>query len=289
AEEIQKGGEFRQSLAKDLTGVQLRLSGLAEEIQKGGEFRQSLAKDLTGVRSRLSGLAEEIQKGGEFRQSLAKDLTGVRSRLSGLAEEIQKGDEFRQSLAKDLTGVQSRLSGLADDIRREQNVRKELEAKNGDKLASARDTIRGLETTLAQVRSLGENSPGVPEKQVPEQATVQWETIEAFVSAWANAWATKNLDRYLACYSSSFIIPGGVSRDAWSRQRRQRILGPGFITVEVKKLTQKQTGPRMAKVEFVQQYRSDVHGDTVVKTLDLAWDKGAWSIVRETSRAWYGG
>ncbi|MFH1152659.1 MAG: serine hydrolase, partial [Pseudomonadota bacterium] len=74
--------------------VRSRLSGLAEEIQKGGEFRQSLAKDLAGVRSRLSGLAEEIQKGGEFRQSLAKDLTGVQLRLSGLAEEIQKGGEF---------------------------------------------------------------------------------------------------------------------------------------------------------------------------------------------------
>jgi tetratricopeptide (TPR) repeat protein len=102
------------------------------------------------------------------------------------------------------------------------------------------------------------------------------------VSAWAKAWSSKDVDRYLGFYGKNFKTPGGETRADWENARRQRISAPKSIsvTVEAPRVTVAADG--QASVTFRQGYRSDViKSATATKTLVLAKTDGRWLIQQE--------
>jgi MFS family permease len=107
--------------------------------------------------------------------------------------------------------------------------------------------------------------------------------VRSAVSAWATAWSDRSADQYLACYSARFRPPGGQSRAAWERQRRDRLAAPRFIEVAVSALQIDLIGPNRATAAFRQSYRSDTYSDEVDKALSLAFEDGLWRIVEENA------
>lgn len=113
-------------------------------------------------------------------------------------------------------------------------------------------------------------------------ATVSRAAIEQRVDAWAEAWARQDAEPYLACYSSKFVPPDGISRARWERLRRQRIAEPAFIEVELSDLEiHWLDGSPVAR--FVQSYRAPGYHDRVVKTLEMVEEEGGWRIGAERS------
>jgi len=107
------------------------------------------------------------------------------------------------------------------------------------------------------------------------------EVIDA-VNAWAKAWASKNVDAYLAFYAKDFQTPGGEARADWEKTRRQRISAPKSITVTVDGPKVNLSGDSQARVTFRQGYSSDVlKGAYATKTLVLAKVDGRWLIQQE--------
>jgi len=102
------------------------------------------------------------------------------------------------------------------------------------------------------------------------------------VNAWAKAWASKNVDAYLAFYAKDFQTPGGEARADWEKARRQRISAPKSITVTVDGPKLSLSGDSQARVTFRQGYSSDVlKGAHTTKTLVLAKVDGRWLIQQE--------
>jgi hypothetical protein len=83
---------------------------------------------------------------------------------------------------------------------------------------------------------------------------------------------------------TGFVPDGSKQREAWERQRRQRLAGAVGISVDIQDLVIRMSGPDMATAEFRQTYRSDSHSDTVNKVLDWRKESGEWKIVREYTR-----
>ena len=110
--------------------------------------------------------------------------------------------------------------------------------------------------------------------------------LERVVAAWAAAWSEQRVKEYLAFYASDFRPAGYPSRAAWEAVRRQRVASPSFIEVEIDpgSMTVAEAGEGEASVSFVQGYRSDRYSDTVLKTLSLVLENGAWRIRSETSQ-----
>lgn len=102
------------------------------------------------------------------------------------------------------------------------------------------------------------------------------------VHGWAKAWAAQNVDSYLGYYSSEFEPPKGLSRKAWSDERRARIEGKGRIHVEITAPEVVVTG-NTAKVTFRQTYVSDRLTARSHKTLMLVKNGGKWQIKQESS------
>ena len=108
--------------------------------------------------------------------------------------------------------------------------------------------------------------------------------ITDFVENWRSAWAGQRVGEYLQHYASAFR-PDGMSREAWERQRRERLTAPWFIEVGIDELDIAVLGATEATAKFVQTYRSDRFRDQVRKTLRLVFEGGEWRILEEAADA----
>jgi outer membrane protein assembly factor BamE len=106
------------------------------------------------------------------------------------------------------------------------------------------------------------------------------QAVQDAVKRWADAWSARDADKYLASYADGFK-PGGMSKAAWEKQRRERIGKAHSIAVEVSDLSIKLRDESHASATFKQAYRSDIHQDNTRKTLQLEKVRDAWLIVSE--------
>lgn len=114
----------------------------------------------------------------------------------------------------------------------------------------------------------------------PEVRSIARE-IESTILAWAQSWASQDIERYLSFYGSAFQPPAGMTRTAWEAQRRQRIERPARIAVTVSDVEASVIEPGRAVARFGQRYRTPDYRDRVLKTLELASEAGRWRIVDE--------
>ncbi|HEU0283396.1 MAG TPA: outer membrane protein assembly factor BamE, partial [Gallionella sp.] len=100
------------------------------------------------------------------------------------------------------------------------------------------------------------------------------------VQAWSAAWAAKNVRGYLAAYMPDYK-PQGMNREAWEKQRLERISRPKVIEVELSEVSVNVQDDSHASVSFTQRYRSDSYRDSSRKTLQLEKVGDTWLIVSE--------
>ncbi|MDZ4328790.1 MAG: tetratricopeptide repeat protein [Pseudomonas sp.] len=116
----------------------------------------------------------------------------------------------------------------------------------------------------------------------PAAASAAENEVAAAVDAWAEAWAAKDVNTYLAAYGKEFATPGNQARKAWEEDRRARIVGKSHIVLKLSKLSIDVNGNK-ASVRFKQDYSADSLNVSNRKTLNLAKVGERWLIVRETT------
>jgi EAL domain-containing protein (putative c-di-GMP-specific phosphodiesterase class I) len=129
---------------------------------------------------------------------------------------------------------------------------------------------------------LGEEAEADPGERLHVQAATQ---IEAQIGAWALAWMEHRSEDYLSFYSRDFQPSGGLRREAWEEQRRERVGRRGPISVMLRDPAVSLLGAEAARVTFLQSYESETYRDQVIKTLALVWEGGEWRIVEERVEA----
>ncbi|MFV5213699.1 TolC family outer membrane protein [Azonexus caeni] len=107
--------------------------------------------------------------------------------------------------------------------------------------------------------------------------------VQARIRAWAQAWSAKDYTAYTAFYAPGFTPDRGLSRDAWDRLRRTRIMPRERISVTVDKLDVQMHGADRATAQFEQTYRSNLYNDRVLKTLQMVRQNSQWLITGETA------
>ena len=129
-----------------------------------------------------------------------------------------------------------------------------------------------------------------PPKNLPQEtpavnnaSNISESEINTFITEWAEAWSSKNINGYLAKYSPNFKTPNGESFVDWQDSRKNRILGKDIITVEVSEPKISRKGDSFAQVTFKQKYTSNKLSQISSKTLILRKDGAAWFIEQEYS------
>ncbi|MDZ4202180.1 MAG: tetratricopeptide repeat protein [Gallionella sp.] len=104
------------------------------------------------------------------------------------------------------------------------------------------------------------------------------------VNAWAAAWSSQNVDKYLSFYASDFKTPNGESRANWESLRRERISAPASIQVGISKTSVKFDDNNHATVKFHQTYRASHMKSSGGKTLLMVKSDGKWLIQEERTK-----
>jgi adhesin transport system outer membrane protein len=136
---------------------------------------------------------------------------------------------------------------------------------------------------VARIAALNPLPQPAPPPVIKPVAVSDEAQIRKAINDWITAWAKKNVEAYLAFYSSGFAPAGGGARESWVKQRSQRLAQPGTIELTIENLNVRLTGVDAAVSEFRQTYRSDAYQDVVSKTLHWRREGGHWMITQETS------
>jgi hypothetical protein len=114
--------------------------------------------------------------------------------------------------------------------------------------------------------------------QTASRATV--DSVQRFVERWRLAWEKGDLPSYIACYHPQFRNRG-MGLTTWGRYKEQlfqsfpgRVIRLSDMSAELKGST--------ALVVVKQEYQSGIQLDSGLKTLQLRWHRGHWTIYRET-------
>lgn len=116
----------------------------------------------------------------------------------------------------------------------------------------------------------------------PAVAANDEQAIRRTIQSWLEAWTGRDIDAYLMHYSAGFQVPGGLSRQVWEAQRRERLTRPSQIRIFISEPEVMMTGPRTARATFRQDYRSDLVRLQTIKHIDFQADgTRRWMIIGE--------
>lgn len=124
-------------------------------------------------------------------------------------------------------------------------------------------------------------SPAKPSKPEPVAETKdESKAVRSAVQNWASAWSNKEVKAYLGAYSKDFDVPDGKSRNAWEKERTERVGKPGSIKVSLSDIEISVKGDK-ATVHFKQNYVSSSFTSSSGKTLIMVQRNGRWQIQQE--------
>lgn len=142
---------------------------------------------------------------------------------------------------------------------------------------------------IAPITKAAPPIPAAPKKSeslanaVPSPAAKDNAEINSVLNAvnkWASAWSTQDIKGYLGAYSNDFQTPQGLSRKAWSEERRSRIEGKNRISIKIGSPKVTLNGDS-ATVKFRQSYKSNTFTSDSGKTLLMTKQGGKWQIKQE--------
>jgi len=106
--------------------------------------------------------------------------------------------------------------------------------------------------------------------------------IQAFLATWKQSWETKDLSRYMDCYSKAFRGQG-KGWEQWREHKKNLNELYRQIQVSVEDVKVEESGSQIL-VSFRQTYHSDGLKSTGQKNLILRQEENSWKIFRENFR-----
>jgi len=104
-------------------------------------------------------------------------------------------------------------------------------------------------------------------------------TTRAAVYAWAESWAKKNIQEYMAYYSPNFRS-GKLNYRQWREKKAVVFQRPGAISIKISDLWVFVEGSS-ATASFIQKYQDSKHADIGEKVLKFVQVGDRWQIISE--------
>ncbi len=101
------------------------------------------------------------------------------------------------------------------------------------------------------------------------------------LKGWAQAWMTRDIERYLGFYSPTFVPSQNRSLAKWEKDRRRIIGSAKVVKLDLSGIKVTMKDPDNATTTFVQAYQSPVFRDVVTKSMEWRKVDGKWLIERE--------
>ena len=111
-------------------------------------------------------------------------------------------------------------------------------------------------------------------------AVSQTDEIKKFIYLWRQAWESKDLKSYIACYDTQFRSRG-MGLKSWKRHRQELNRKYRSLKIRISDLKVKRLSDRAASVSFKQNYHADTYKDVGLKEISLIKKGKHWKIRKE--------
>jgi outer membrane protein, adhesin transport system len=106
--------------------------------------------------------------------------------------------------------------------------------------------------------------------------------VEA-LRAWAQAWSSRDITRYLGFYSPTFVPAQARTREIWTAERKRIIGAAEVVKLDLSDIKVAIKDADRVTTTFAQAYQSPIYRDVVTKTLEWRNVDGKWLIEREVA------
>lgn len=301
---VQKGQKsealdlFRRLTVEDSTNLEAwnNRAGLEAALGYLDQARASLEHALA-VRPDLAVLSRNLEKVRSRQARLAYDSAfGTSTQLQPLALEMRRdvSMESNADLRREIDSLRQALEATRSEMRRAARWRDSLSARDREiarlrsiqSTASAEPVSKSVAPAVASAEPVSKSVPpaiGPPQTasraEVPVVVDSPLEPLDA-VKAWAKAWSDRNVDVYLDSYVSDYHPPG-LAHEDWVAKRRERILAPKWIKLDVTDPKVVHPTPDRAEVVYRQVYQTEDARLTSRKRIGLTLVDGKWKIEEE--------
>ena len=121
-------------------------------------------------------------------------------------------------------------------------------------------------------------------EQPPEVLIADQNDLKSTLDLWAAAWMAQNPDQYLSLYSKDYVLEAGESRPLWEMNRRERIVSPSYIQLDLSYEGFLPVSGTVVDVKIRQSYRSDSYREISNKVMRLQKEALGWRIIGEQQR-----
>lgn len=192
--------------------------------------------------------------------------------VSKAADTVKMADATKTlEISKSPTSNKPVDSGKPGDI-------KTGDTKTSESKPAETPAVKAAETTPTAkdaTPSAKASEPAVP--NASEQA------IRDAVTLWSQAWASQDVEQYLASYAKEFKTPGGESRASWESTRRERVSKPARIEITLSNVQLQLENKHQARVRFTQFYHAGSLSQRTSKQLVMVQQQGRWLIQQESA------
>ncbi|CAN2045861.1 conserved hypothetical protein [Candidatus Magnetomoraceae bacterium gMMP-1] len=148
-----------------------------------------------------------------------------------------------------------------------------------------------LKVSAPPVKSSAPPEPEIKKSRLSPGPCMEWadnselkvaeeNLIMKALQKWAHVWSEMDVNAYLSCYAPDFKPSGNMSRNAWERQRRER-LNKEYIKVVIDKPFLNFVTCKLARVTFIQTYESNGYKDKTKKLILIKKINDEWRILKE--------
>lgn len=128
------------------------------------------------------------------------------------------------------------------------------------------------------------SSPAIVAVAAPAASPVDVGETQArdLVERWRRAWASRDVEAYLGCYSPDFLSADGQTHIAWAAARRKKLSSQSDINVQVHDIRLERIDGEQLRAVFLQDYASGTYRESArPKTLLLVRMGDDWRIAGE--------
>jgi len=292
---LKRINSYLEANPKDAQGMFMKGIILAESGKRAEAISSfnALTKTYPSLPEPYNNLAVLHAEAGEY--DLAKKAleTAIKTHPSYATAHENLGDIYAR-MASDAYDKALQLDTGNSRAKSKLSLIKDLFSTGSRKVVTAKNTStrpirpadKKVEPTPTPAAAPAPVATPAPVAETPTVGTTA-ETesnIALAVQAWSNAWASQDIDSYLASYADSFTPAKGHTRKRWEKTRRARVGAPASIEHSISNESVEIIDANNAKMRFKQYYKAK--GRNAIrtnKTLFLKKVGGIWLINKEVA------
>lgn len=267
------GGQDKSGVSAAKSRKMQSRSKMEEQLIEVLEETNSSWAQMDAAKRQVSAYREAVQYNKETLESYIYQFNvSQRSLLDVLDAE----NEYYQSSGQLITSAVNetvasyRLLALAGRLKVDEGI-----DPNPDYFQT--ETVSGMNASMGGGLPLPLETPETFVDVTPD------ESLRAFLSEWVLAWQSQTIEAYISFYSPDFVPERGRSIEQWEAFRRKRLSDPEQITILLDLIEFEPLEDGNYRVNFHQDYSSNLYQDQVQKSMDLEPWADAWRILREVA------